>query len=157
MLRVTETDPLALALFTPAELKGIRHLQRRKKGRRAGDITDVQQIELDFEAAGLPHHEREWRFHPTRLWRFDFAWPQQHLALEFEGLFIRRVGGEAILRGRHATRKGVIEDMHKYAEAALLGWRVLRVEQDLVKSGQHVRWVARALGIPSSQLPVQWR
>lgn len=33
-------------------------------------------------AAGLPAPVTEHRFHPVRRWRFDFAWPDEHLALE---------------------------------------------------------------------------
>ena len=29
--------------------------------------------------------EREFPFHPTREWRFDFAIPQAHVAIEVEG------------------------------------------------------------------------
>lgn len=29
--------------------------------------------------------EREFRFHPTRRWRFDFAWQPEKLAVEVEG------------------------------------------------------------------------
>ena len=27
----------------------------------------------------------EYRFHPTRKWRFDYAWPENKIALEVEG------------------------------------------------------------------------
>ncbi len=33
----------------------------------------------------LPEPRPEYRFHPTRLWRFDYAWPQERLAVEFDG------------------------------------------------------------------------
>ena len=29
--------------------------------------------------------KREYRFHPTREWRFDFAIPAAHVAIEVEG------------------------------------------------------------------------
>lgn len=58
--------------------------------------------------------EREFRFHPERRWRFDFAWPSIKLAVEIEG------------RGRHQTVVGYRRDCEKYNEAARLGWRVLR-------------------------------
>ncbi len=57
---------------------------------------------------------REHRFHPTRAWRFDFAWPSIKLALELDG------------RGRHQTVKGVREDCEKLNAAVIMGWRVLR-------------------------------
>ena len=57
---------------------------------------------------------REHRFHETRRWRFDFAFPSVRLAVEIEG------------RGRHQSVKGVRDDCEKYNEATRLGWRVLR-------------------------------
>lgn len=57
---------------------------------------------------------REHLFHPTRRWRFDFAWPSQKLAVEIDG------------RGRHQTIVGVRADCEKMNEAIRLGWRVLR-------------------------------
>jgi len=137
MLRISADDPLAQGLFTPKELAGVRKLQRRKRGKRAGQLTDVQQIELGLELRGLVGFSREYAFALDlgRRWRFDFAWVALKLAVEFEGLVIQRVNGQAILRGRHATRQGIREDMEKYNAAGMMGWTVLRYEQDLVKHG----------------------
>lgn len=57
---------------------------------------------------------REHRFHPTRLWRLDFAFPSVKLGIEIDG------------RGRHQTVAGVRADCEKMNEAVRLGWRVLR-------------------------------
>lgn len=57
---------------------------------------------------------REYRFHPTRLWRFDFAFPSLRIGIEIDG------------RGRHQTVDGVRKDCEKLNEATRLGWRVLR-------------------------------
>lgn len=80
---------------------------------------------------------REHRFHATRAWRFDFAWPALRLALEVEGG--TRSGG------RHTTGSGFEADAEKYNEAALLGWTVLRVTSAQVRSGQALRWCEQAL------------
>ena len=71
-------------------------------------------LALALAVSPLPHYEREWRFHPSRRWRLDFAWPAEKLAVEIEG------------RGRHQTFVGFRNDCEKYAHALLLGWRVLR-------------------------------
>lgn len=71
-----------------------------------------------IRSAGFPNPEVEYRFHPTRRWRFDIAWPDKMLAIEIEG--------GAWIAGRHNRPAGYIKDMDKYNEAALLGWRVLR-------------------------------
>lgn len=54
------------------------------------------------------------RFHPTRRWAFDLAFPSQKLAVEVDG------------RGRHQTVAGVRGDCEKLNEAVRMGWRVLR-------------------------------
>lgn len=60
----------------------------------------------------------EHRFHALRKWRFDYAWPERKLALEIEG--------GIWTNGAHTRGTGFMEDMEKYNEAALLGWRLLR-------------------------------
>jgi len=68
--------------------------------------------------AGIKLPEREYRFHPKRLWRFDFAWPESRIAVEAEGgIFVS---------GRHNRPSGMANDCEKYNAAALLGWKVLR-------------------------------
>ena len=62
--------------------------------------------------------EREYRFHPTRLWRFDFAFAYRKIAIEIEG--------GTWSGGRHTRGSGYAEDCLKYNEAAKLGWTILR-------------------------------
>jgi very-short-patch-repair endonuclease len=66
----------------------------------------------------LPYPEREYFFKPGRRWRFDFAWPDLKVAVEIEGgLWVK---------GRHNTATGMLNDMDKYNEAVVGGWKVLR-------------------------------
>lgn len=74
-----------------------------------------------LKALGIPEPVYEHQFHPTRKWRFDAAWPERKLALEFDG-GVWRAGG-----GTHQRPKRFLQDMEKFNEAALLGWRILRV------------------------------
>jgi len=60
----------------------------------------------------------EYRFHPTRRWRFDYAHPELMIAIEVEG--------GAFTKGRHTRGKGFIADMDKYNTATIMGWRLLR-------------------------------
>lgn len=60
---------------------------------------------------------REYSFHPTRKWRFDFALPSVRIAIEVDGQ-------------RHRTFAGIRSDCEKLNEAARLGWRVLRFPSD---------------------------
>jgi hypothetical protein len=76
-------------------------------------------------AANLPEPEREYLFHEQRKWRFDYAWVAEGIALEFEGgIWMKTKTGRS--KG-HAHPKRFLKDCEKYNEAALYGWRVLRV------------------------------
>ena len=69
----------------------------------------------------------EYRFCPSRRWRFDAALPQLQIAVEQEGgLWIQ---------GRHNRAPGMINDMEKYNFSAMLGWRVLRYTPQQIKAG----------------------
>lgn len=92
---------------------------------------------FQIKAARLPVPEREHRFHPKRKWRLDFAWPDHGWALEVEG--------GTWVKGAHTRGKKFEMDCNKYAEAALAGWRVLRVTTDMVRRGEALAYVERAL------------
>lgn len=79
----------------------------------------------------------EYQFHDTRKWRFDLAWPSEKLAVEVDG------GG--FVNGRHSRGTGIEKDCEKYAEAMLLGWRVLRVTPRQVKTGQALKWIEQLI------------
>lgn len=88
------------------------------------------EVELYCQAHGLPLPKREHQFHPVREWCFDFAWPEQKLALEIEGVLWQGGGG------RHQRVAGYEEDCEKYTEAvALLGWRLIRATPKMLRSG----------------------
>jgi very-short-patch-repair endonuclease len=90
----------------------------------------------------VPEPVREYRFHPKRKWRFDFAWPARLVAVEVEG--------GTFSGGRHSRGKGFEADCEKYAEAAILGWRVLRVTTAMVNDG-------RALDLIERAMTAQWK
>ena len=79
-------------------------------------------------AVGVPEPIPEHRFSPPRRWRFDWAWLEQKVALEQEGA--------VWVNGRHTRGAGVIKDMEKYNQAAVLGWKVLRATPQQVASGE---------------------
>lgn len=92
---------------------------------RLRDRTDGSKLERKFlrfwTLLGGPPLEREYRFHPTRNWRADFAHTPSRVLIEVEGgQFVP--GG-----GRHNRAAGFIRDCEKYLEAALAGWRVIRL------------------------------
>jgi hypothetical protein len=53
---------------------------------------------------GLPIPENEYRFHATRKWRLDYAWPVIGLAVEIEGIFYRPKPGIKSRHGPKSTR-----------------------------------------------------
>lgn len=87
--------------------------------------------------SGLPTPHVEYPFHPSRKWRFDLAWPSSKVAVEVEG--------GTFIAGRHSRGRSFEADCEKYAEAAIAGWRVLRVTTDMVDDGRALGFVQRAL------------
>lgn len=75
----------------------------------------------DCAAQGLPEPLPEGRFHPSRMWRFDYCWPLYRVALEVEG------GIHMAHRTGHTSIAGIKRDIDKGNEAIRLGWYVLRV------------------------------
>ena len=67
---------------------------------------------------GIPMPQKEHRWHPVRKFRADYAWPEFKLILEVEG--------GVWSKGKHGRGSGIIKDMEKSNEAAMLGWRTLR-------------------------------
>ncbi len=78
----------------------------------------------------LGEAKKEYRFHPVRRWRFDFAWPEFKVALEAEG---GTWSGKK--KSRHTTAKGFHDDCIKYNTATLMGWRVYRFTSTMIKGG----------------------
>ena len=87
------------------------------------------------------HYVREYRFAPRRRWRFDFAWPDGPI----HDRWAVEVEGGTWVNGRHGRGKGFEADCEKYARAALLGWRVIRVTPAQIRSGAALAWIERAV------------
>lgn len=95
-------------------------LQQSKKKSRHGSnsvkltdlFTTICKTDLHVECV------KEFKFHPVRRWRFDYAIPEHKIALEVEG--------GVWTGGRHTSSVGFLNDMEKYNTATLMGWRVLR-------------------------------
>ncbi len=81
---------------------------------------------------------REFQFHPDRRWRFDFAFVDEKIAVEVEGGIWNG--------GRHTRGAGFESDCVKYNEAALAGWRVLRVSTKMVTDLRAIKFIKRAIG-----------
>ena len=90
---------------------------------------------LQIRRCGLAEPECEAKFAKAlgKFWRFDFCWWERMLAVEFEG---GSWSGGAHNRGKHFE-----SDCMKYALAALLGWKVLRVNNHMVEDGRAIRLI----------------
>jgi very-short-patch-repair endonuclease len=83
----------------------------------------MSRLELKFDtlwrALRGPALAMEFRFHPSRRWRFDRALPSARVAIELEGGIWSG--------GRHTRGTGFEGDCEKYNAAQLLGWTVFRL------------------------------
>ena len=96
-------------------------------------------LETHLKAERIPY-EAEFKFHPVRKWRADFRLGNMVL-VEVDGgnRMAAIVNGKPIAVGRH-TGEG---DYVKLCEAAILGYRVLRVSPAQVKSGYAIDAIKR--------------
>ena len=91
----------------------------------------------------LPTPHREYQFHSTRKWRFDYAWPDRRVALEVEG--------GIWTGGAHGRGTGITRDIEKYNYAAAMGWLVIRCVPSTVTHKTTFAFVRAALSQPLRQ------
>ena len=124
--------------FQKARRQGAGFRRVKPKGTPAGVNIESHWEELlllHIRAEKLPPPRRQFLFHSDREWAFDFAWPDQRLAVE--------VDGAVYSQGRHTRGQGFEEDLVKLNEALLLGWTVPRFSGGQVKSGYAIDTLQR--------------
>lgn len=68
--------------------------------------------------AKRPDPVEQYRFHPERKWRLDFAFPEQRIAVEIDGgIFVR---------GGHNRGMQFSKDCEKHNALTMLNWSLLR-------------------------------
>ncbi len=108
------------------------------RAKREGlELAFAQQLRALGLTVGLC---QQWKFHPKRAWRFDFAYPAPEAKLAIE------VDGGTWINGGHSRGSGIEKDCEKLASAVILGWRVMRATTNQVKDGTAAFWVEQALG-----------
>lgn len=96
-------------------------------------------LEIHLVELGLRNWRAELVFDSSRAWRFDYAFPDQWLAIEIEG-GIWSSGG-----GRHNRGRGFQNDLDKYNTAASLGWTVFRFSCEDVLKGKEIQLLKKWL------------
>lgn len=138
MPKRSRLSPQILATLTRLEIA----VDQPKRPRSRGGSRLEESLALQIRAAGLPEPAREYRFAPPRRWRADFAWPAHRLLVEVEGGIWSG--------GRHTRGQGYLDDCTKYNEAAVAGWRLLRVCDRHLQSGEAMRWIKILLDAPET-------
>lgn len=106
---------------------------KQRKSAKTEAAGKIKLILLNLNA----DFETEFKFHPNRKWRFDFALTDRKIAIEYEGVF----NGKS----RHTNVIGFTNDCEKYNEAVLNGWRVLRFTAIHLENGIAYRQICRVL------------
>lgn len=110
-----------------------------------------KKFRLYWQGIGGPPLVPEFRFHPTRRWRSDFAHPGARVLIELEGIFFRPTQGKS----RHQTGTGYREDCEKYNEAQFHHWDVFRLTTvdvpTLERLAQFIRWREKIFQNSTSQ------
>lgn len=119
-----------------SEQRAAYRLARAVKLTSSSPLED--ELDRQMTLAALPAWEAEYRFCPRRKWRADRAWPHHRLLVEVEG--------GVWSGGRHTRGAGYEADCEKYNEAAILGYRVIRVTGAMVRDGRALDIIMRALG-----------
>ena len=79
----------------------------------------------------------EYCFHHSRKWRFDWAWPEDKVAIEYNGhhttgrrssksKLLKFAGEKLAATSGHSSITGITNDAEKGNQASALGWHVLR-------------------------------
>lgn len=100
---------------TPEMKQAKRETKEQNLGRYKGHIHKACKAYADRRNLTL---YREFQFHPGRKYRFDWAFLEIKVAIEYEGIHSAKSG--------HTTVDGYNKDTEKYNYAVEFGWEVLR-------------------------------
>ena len=94
-------------------------------------------VKAYFKECGLPEPVFEFKFHPTRRWRFDLAYPESKLYIEVQGALFTG--------GRHTRGAALVKEYEKINNATILGWRGLFVLPNEICMMETVEMIREAL------------
>lgn len=124
-------------LITAASLNSKKPAKREPERRKLLTPPSRDIIIEYFVSQSLPRPEREYRFHPDRKWRFDYAFIYGGLAVEKQGAIFTN--------GRHTRGAALLKEYEKLNAAAELGWRVLFFTPQQICTMEAVDIIRRAL------------
>jgi len=97
------------------------------------------QFAYQLDALGLTGYLREYPAIKGRKYRFDFCFKDARLLIE--------INGGTFTKGAHSTGTGIRRDYEKNNLAQLAGWRCLMFDGEMVRSGEAVEIVRKALQV----------
>lgn len=150
-MKLTHKQAREMGIEIPPKAKGPSKAQRNGHEQVCGyppreKDTPTQTSERLFEAAcvavGLPMPVAEYRFHPTRKWRFDWL---------FDGWLAVEIVGGVWTNGHHSRGQSQIDDFEKQNHAMLLGYAVLQFTPQQMESGEAFTFIRRVLDAREEQ------
>lgn len=106
-------------VLTIEEWRNLRKSKPGQKREKGQAHPQLDKIKADLHYGGIPYvEEYEFALEAGRKFRFDVAFPEHKIAIEYEGIYSGK--------SRHTTASGYTEDTEKYNLAQELGWIVLR-------------------------------
>ena len=127
--------------MTQDEFNAIKNGLKEKKPRLASAKDNKYKRELDLIFMSLRLGvEREYKFHPTRKWRWDYALPAIKVCVEYQGLNFGHGGASG-----HQTIKGIVAENWKYSEGAIDGWCIVLINAVSIESGLAHDLIKRAV------------
>lgn len=131
MARLTTEQYNAMQQGTDTKKKPKNKLvaKQKKEAEKAKFEADIKAYLGDFVA--------EYKFHPTRKWRFDYVLRNAPIALELNGGAWQR-NSNGTTGGRHTHGSGYAKDLEKLNHAQLQGFIVFQFTYDCIRKGRHL-------------------
>lgn len=123
------------------QMKVTERMARKPKASAPKRPKVMDELEAWLESGAWGRVEREYRFHPERKWRADYALVDQTpiVLIEYDGLMHQ---GE---NQSHASINGILRDSEKMNHAQALGFRVFRANAKTLATGDFYTVLASAL------------
>lgn len=94
-------------------------------------------VQAYWKSCGLPQAVSEYKFHPVRKFRFDFAFVAERVYIEADG--------GIWIAGGHNRGAQILHDWEKRNEATVYGWRGIWCQPKDLCTADLARTIERAL------------